>query len=997
MKTEQDSNQSLPHVIVIGAGIGGIKASLDLARTKHRVTLIDQSSAIGGVLMQLDYQFPNNHCGICRMLPMTEREIGTEFCLRKGIIDQNIQILSHATVSKINGNSGNYQITVQKNQTGVDASKCLSCGECIDICPENRPDGFNESLVLQKAVYYSQPYQTPALPVIDEKTCTKCGKCQKICPTDAIHLEFIDKTAALEDVSAIIVATGFEAFDPETQDVYATKTFSNVLTGIKFERLISSSNIQQAKPIKPSNGEAIKKIAWVQCVGSRNLTINADYCSSACCMMAIKETMLTTEKLGSDVQKDIFYMDMRTYGRDFQRYKDSAERDHNTNFIRCRIHSIEPGANPDDLKISYMSEDGKQLSNEYDLIVLSTGQTNKPLITETLFESVDLEGVFFISSQEQLIDISETIIRSLATVSMVQNLTSVDKNFFPGDLAVESNHLSYFRKRPKNGILICDDNNRVMDEGSWQETLDLSTRLSFQTQYHLLASVSLNEIENQLNDLIQSHQCNRILLGFSNPVLLKQWQQLMLKRPLRFQHIPTHFMDLSSYSGKSDQDQGATDKQSIRQDIVAGLYDLQSLTPPAHRSIDIDQTVLVIGGGPAGLKAAETMAEKNVNVILVEKNDKIGGNVTQIGNPETKQSINGLIDRVQQNARIEIMIKAELVNISGTTGQFLSKIAVDKKMRSIRNGAFIIATGGKSIDTSAYEFGNNDAIITHNTLEAQLIDGTFTERIKSVVLIQCAGSREEPYNYCSKTCCIKNINNAIDIRERFPTTEVFVFYRDIMTYGENEKIYTQARRLGVIFIPFHPHQKPEVSHSNQTLKVSGYDPVTGCEAVIEANLVVLATGVQAYQQDTLTKMLKVKTDQNQFIIEADYKWRPVDTLSPGVFVAGLARNPVNTEGAMQEGSAAAERAYQLLQKPKFKPSDTTAQVNHFLCSACQICVQDCPYQARSFDLESGVVSVDILSCQGCGSCAVVCPNSASSLSINNDISVLNSIETFLSD
>jgi len=452
--------------LVVGGGISGIRSALDMAETGYQVTLIEKAPNLGGILTQLDYQFPTDHCGMCKMLPLVERDSSSQYCLRKGLFHENIQIMLSTELVGLDGEPGKFQVTLRQRPTMVDKSRCIGCGECSRVCPVEVPDEFNEGLTTRKAVYLPVPHNIPNTYVVDTAACTLCRECEKICPTGAIDLrldarqefrllivddervvrdslkEWLEdegfqvdtaesgmeaiekltkesfnlmlldikmpgmdgvevlkrskeinpglpvvmmtayatvetaveamKIGAMEylmkpfdpdslvplvvqlyqnlqgagetrmDVGAVIFATGFESYDPKTgKNTYGYGDLPNVVTSVEFERMMSGTGLYHGKLVRPGDGKEIKKVAWLQCVGSRDQHVDADFCSSACCMFAIKEALLAKEKSNGDVDTAIFYMDMRTFGKDYQRYRDQAEKEHGVRFIRNRVHSVE--------------------------------------------------------------------------------------------------------------------------------------------------------------------------------------------------------------------------------------------------------------------------------------------------------------------------------------------------------------------------------------------------------------------------------------------------------------------------------------------------------------------------------------------------------------------------------------------------------------------------------------------------------------------------------
>jgi heterodisulfide reductase subunit A-like polyferredoxin len=839
------------HAVIAGAGISGIRAAFDLAELGHHVVLIDKAPYAGGILSKLDHQFPDNHCGMCQILPMIDRDKAPQFCLRKGVFHERITFIPQAEILSVDGAAGQLKVRIGKQGTGIDATLCTDCGACEAVCPITVTDDFNEGYSERKAVYLGDPHQMGSMRSIDFNACTRCGACVSACPVGAVNLDQPPVEISYDSVGSVILATGTGQYDPAASDLYGFGVLKNVVTSQGLERIISSSGPYKGQFVRPSDQKPVKSIAWIQCVGSRNLAENADHCSSVCCMFALKEAVLAREKSGGDVRTTIFYMDMRTFGRDFQRYRDDAESRHGVNLVRCRVHSVEPFENTDDLKISYVNKDGQFQEEIVDVVVLSTGRKH--------------------------------------------NLSHPD---FYG----------------KDGVVA------------------LSDRFEFK-------------------DIAESLIAADVAAGKS----------------LAGSHLPLESVE-------------AKDSLSTERSVT--------------------QKALVLGSGPAGLAAALTLAGAGIDVDLVEKDETLGGNGRHITTIPERERFDKLLKSVESHSAIRVHPSTRLMDHKGLPGSFSAKLSSkdgDRQIeKSINYGAVILATGGEKASTTAYGAGQHERIVSVFDLDQRLNENTLDiQDLSDVTMIQCAGSREEPNNYCSRVCCAKALACAIAIMDANPAARIRIFYRDIMTYGESEKLYTQARLKGVIFIPFDLVSKPDVSVAGDTVTVKGFDPVMQETVEFTPSLLVLSTGLVPSHSEDLEEVFRVNVTADGFLKEANSKWRPVDSGREGIFLCGLGRTPMKAGEAMDEGIAAAMRSLRILGRKTLPIPKVRAIVRHSLCSRCEACIPECPYGARYLDFESGRIMVDDASCQACGACASVCPNSSVYIGTFEEPGVMRIIGDFL--
>ncbi len=993
---QQDEKNIIPDekdisVVVIGAGIAGMHAALELAECGCRVMLIEKTPAVGGLLSQLDHQFPDDGCGMCRILPMIGRDACRQVCLRKGLDHDRITILTNTSVTAVDGRPGSLNITLARNPSGVDPDRCTLCGDCITACPVEVPDIFNVGLGCRKAIYSSVPHQADRImPVIDFQACTRCKDCEEACPEDAVRLDAEPETLVVDHIAGVIYAPGAGLFDPAMTDVYGYGVLPDVVTAMAFERMLSGSGPFSGRPVRPSDGGPIRKIAWVQCVGSRDIMIGADYCSSACCMFAVKEAVLARRKIDGPVETAIFYMDMRTFGRDFQRYRDRAEKVTGVRFVRCRIHSIEPGDGAGGIKITYVDGAGCFAEENFDLSVLSTGCST----ARNFPDFTSLEGVYVLDTVPGLTDIAASIIAAGAAAGRVLRQNR-DKGLhatkFSAVADEKSNEAALFNRKPAFHLLFYGVSETSLPGVDPDGFIARLAKANLSMPVTRMASTSDEKGLSEGITQIRASNPNRLIIVTAAPhaVRIHQWSKWIGLLPSLIQVV-----DIRPFAAV---DRSSLNIAELVRNIEMAVNRLRSRTAGTTEDRFVDQTALVAGAGPAGFSAALALADLGISVAVVEKSDRTGGNAANIHAPETRDIVQSLIHRAEHHPLIRVYRGSSVVSHRGLPGRFLADVRLPEGGNEIiGHGAVILAVGGKPAETGVYGMDAHESVISQFELERRIhaSENDF-DPPGSVVMIQCAGSREEPNNYCSRICCAKALVNALKLKKLAPDIKIWIFYRDIMTYGDLEKIYTEARAAGIFFIPFDPGQKPSVVSEAGKMVVAGRDPIMGEEIRLTPDLVVLATGLVPAPAEDLARIFSIRLTQDGFIREADPKWRPVDTGREGIFVAGLCRAPANADEAMREGEAAAYRAYRILSRARISAQRYSARVRHVICSQCELCIEICPYEARYINLREKKVMVDAVACQGCGACAAICHNSASVLIDFEDSGIMGAIEAAL--
>lgn len=1112
--------------LVVGAGIGGIRAALDLAETGYGVTLIDRAPHIGGILSQLDYQFPSDHCGMCKMLPLVDRDASSQYCLRKGLFHENIEILLSTEMISVSGEAGHFDVTLRQKPSWVDPALCIGCGACTPVCPVTVPDAFNSGLAGRKAIYLPVPHAIPNPYVIDFSACTRCGACEEVCPTGAIrileqerkvfrilvvddelivrdslkewlseegfsvdmaesgdealklltdgpyHLLLTDikmpgmdgvellqkakeacpelcvvmmtayatvetaveamKIGALEylvkpfepdklipmvlriyedleiargrrlTVGAVVLCGGTSYYEPSGgRNTFGYGELPGVVTSLEFERIFSGTGPSGGRLVRPGDERPIRKVAWVQCVGSRDLQSDADFCSNVCCMIAIKEAVLAREKTDGAMETTIFYMDMRTFGKPFQRYRDRAEGQGGVRFERGRVHSVEHDASSGDLIIRYVDTGGRLHESRQDMVVLSVGQ--RPAAgSGALAEMLDIplnrwgfgqtvpfsltrttrEGVFLGGSFTGLKDIGESVTQaSAAALAASRTIHGAG-----GGLAPEKKAAMEFRdvarEVPRILVTICSCQGTLAEVPAIDELKRRVGADPLVTAVEVIERTCTAEGWNDLVEQVTSHRPNRILIGACLPYVyarkLRELAEATGLHPSLMDVVDIRSLNMPPAVGV----EGGPPGDRLLSTLEMGLVRLKHIDPSPTVTLPIQQRALVVGGGVAGLTAALAIADHGFPVEIAERSERLGGNLNWLRQTLEGQPIPALlaetIQKVEKHPLVSIRTGTRVMAAYGQVGQFYTTIENSGgAVETLEHGVTILATGGDEARTASYGCGTSPAIVTQKDLEQKLADGGIDPRtLDTVVMIQCVDSREEPRNYCSRVCCGSALKHALQMKGLNPDIAVYILYRDMMTYGFMETYYTRAREQGITFIQYALENKPRVAVEGDAVTVNVFEPIIGRQIEISTDLLVLATGVVPNLPADLAAVYGIDRDADGFFREAESKWRPVDALKEGVFACGLAHSPRSITESIATAEAAAQRALRLLSRKNLPSGRILARVHHSLCSLCERCIEACPYGARLLDVDRQKVVVNPLMCQGCGTCAATCPNKA---------------------
>lgn len=975
-------------VAVIGGGIGGVQASLDLAEMGIEVYLIERAPSIGGRMAQLDKTFPTNDCAMCILSPKLV-EVGDH---------SNVNIITNAELQQVSGDPGNFTIQVIKKARYVDEENCTGCGICVEKCPVKISDEYNEDLNKTKCIHIPFPQAVPAIPIIDRANCIyfqrgKCRICEKFCEPNAVDFEQKDESIKLE-VGSIILASGLSEFNAVLKGEYGYKTFPDVVTSIEFERMLCASGPTQGHLLRPSNGKKPKKIAFIQCVGSRDMKIGNEYCSAVCCMQAAKDSVIIKEHI-KDAQTTIFHMDIRAYGKDFDKFIDRAANSYETQFIRARVASVEPNPENNNLIIQYNLNNGQQDRGEFDLVILSVGMESKDtslaqrmgleldncgFVKTGVFNPVATSrpGIFVCGTLSGPKDIPETVMEASgaagAAASVVAGLPAKEIELgYPPEEDIGGQPL-------RIGVFICDCGINIAGTVDVPKVVEYTARLPNVAHAEELLFSCSKDAQKLIAGRIKEKGLNRVIVSACTPRTHESLFQTTLRtagiNPDLFEFV--NIREQCSWVHQKEPDVATTKACEL---VRMGVSKARLLEPLKRLSVDVDNKALVIGGGVAGMTAALDIAEQGFEVHLVEKEDELGGNLRHIyyslKEENVVESLKSIVETVKSHPRIKCYTNATIEELTGYVGNFKTIVKNNEENHEIRHGVVVVATGAKEAETSKYLYGQDKRVITQRELERRLWDNQdLKPDIKNVVMIQCVESRDDNHPYCSRVCCSHAIKHALKLREKYPDANIYILYRDVRMYGTRELYYKKSREKGTIFLRYEKDQEPVVNINNGNLSVRVREPFINKDLMISADLLVLSLGISAPKENkALSQLLKVPLNEDNFFLEAHVKLRPVDFATDGIFVCGLAHYPKSIDESIAQAKAAAARACTILSKKRIEAEGKVAQVGPW-CSGCGVCVSVCPFNAIELDESKHIAVVNEALCKGCGTCAASCWQSA---------------------
>ena len=994
-------------VLIVGAGITGMQAALDVADKGYRVILIDKSATIGGNMVKLDKTFPTNDCSICTSAPKMV-EVSRH---------PNIKLLTYSELSSLEGEAGDFTAHIYRKSKYVDPEKCTGCDDCVPVCPVDVINEFDEKLAKRKSIYIEFPQAVPIVYTIDMDTCVGCGSCERVCEPGAIS--FLEKSEDIElKIGSVIVATGFELFEPlEMRKEYGYGKYPNVITAMQLERLLSSFGPTEGKIKRPSDGQTPKSIAWIQCVGSRSKQLGFPYCSRVCCMYATKEAAIAKE-VDPDMDVSIFYMDLRAYGKDFQQYYDKA-KDIGVNYIRSRPSSVYQNED-DSIAIRYMDTHTREVKDtNVDLLVLSTAimpsKENKRL-AEILGITIDDNGFF--QSESILSDPIESTRKGVFVAGCNQGPKDIPDSVAMGSGAAAKamkaiiereqavpvpppEQMDVTGEKPRIGVFVCHCGKNINGFLSSKRVADYAGTLPYVSYTNDIMFACSEDTQKDIREKIKEQNLNRVIVAACSPITHGGlFEDTLIEAGLNkylfeFANIRQHCSWVHSHDREA-----ATEKAKGLVRMAATKSSL--LTPLTQETVGVIPSTLIVGGGLAGMRAALALADMNIQSYIIEKKSSLGGTLSTLhtlfpSDVKSSDIIDPVIERVKTSEFITVFTDSEVDTLEGFIGNFKAGLNTPGGPKDIEFGTVIIASGFNEMDmTGLFGYGESKNIITQSELEKQLIDEKLPKADK-VVMINCAGAMNKERPYCCRIGCGVSIKNAKLIKEANPNADIYILYRDIRVFGKDEEEYFAdvIENKHVKIIRYSEDEPPIVETAQDgsvTIKVK--DQIYGDELTLPADLLVLTAQTEGSPTNNkLMEMFKIPAGAGNFFIEAHAKIKPLDFATDGVYFCGSAHFPKNLADTIAQAEGAASRAAIPILKGNLVLEGITASVEEDKCSGCGVCALGCAFSA--IEIIDGKAKVNNALCKGCGLCTATCRSGAIQQKGFNDHQILSIIKSSL--
>ncbi|MDI6753865.1 MAG: FAD-dependent oxidoreductase [Thermodesulfobacteriota bacterium] len=869
--------------------------------------------------------------------------------------------------------------------------------------PEQRTRSFDEV----NLGYTEEEAKAEAARCLACGICSECLCCYYKCGLAAINHDMVERQEEVQ-VGSIILAPGYEVYNARLSQEYGLGRYPNVMNALQFERLLSASGPTMGHVNRPSDGKTPRKVAFLQCVGSRDP--NHPYCSAVCCMYATKEAIIAKEH-EKEIEPTIFFIDLRAYGKGFDAYYERAKKEYGVRYVRCAISRVVENPLTKNLIITYLDDAGEMREEEFELVVLSVGmvpsastrELGKNLgiaLDDYGFAKTDVltplattrPGVYVCGVFQGPKDIPETVAQASGAAAAASEIlsevrgTMVSRKEYPEQKDVKE-------EAPRIGVFVCRCGNNiggVVDVPTIKEYASSLGNVVFADENLYTCS---QDTQEKIKKAIEENKLNRVVVASCSP----RTHEPLFQETIREAGLNRYLFEMANIRDQCswvhmNEKEGATLK--ARDLVRMAVANARLICPLEEVNKGVIKRGLIIGGGLAGMTAALGLAEQGFEAVLVEKEEELGGNLRHLRHTLDRKEIPGYLKelktRVTKHPRIQVFTNAVVTDFSGYVGNFKTSLMVGPRMftREVEHGVTIIATGGEELKPKEYFYGENKRVLTQLELEDFLAaDKKQVEGLKEVVMIQCVGSRNEERPYCSRVCCAEAVKNALTLKALNPQTRVTILYRDMRMYSFLEQHYARARKAGVRFLRYEEDRKPEVRSQDGKLTVDLYNPVLREDISFHPDLLVLSAATVPADTSELASMLKVPRTADGFFLEAHMKLRPVDFASEGIYLCGVAHSPKMIDESLSQAAAAVARACTILAKDQIQVGGVVSVVESEKCAACLTCVRVCPYNVPVINAE-GVAEIEMAMCHGCGICASECPGKAITLQHFTDEQIL---------
>jgi heterodisulfide reductase subunit A len=900
---------------------------------------------------------------------------------------------------------------------------------CVEYCPVQYPDKFNQEISQNKAVHVYFAQAVPLVTYIDDSCLylkdKKCGICEGVCKTGAI--DFSQTPEKLEiNVGAVILATGIKPFDPSAMAEYKYDEFANVVTSMDYERLLCATGPYQGEVLRGSDLTHPKNVAWIQCVGSRSVRDEANsYCSGVCCTYTQKQVILTKEH-DAGAACTVFHNDIRSFGKDFERYYDKTVALPDVRFFRSYVTIVKEDPETKNVTIRYSTPNDGVKEEEFDMVVLSVG-LNPPNDVDGLADKFGIElnahgfnktipanpmktsrpGIFVSGAFQGPTDIPESVFTASAAGSQCGELLDYRR----GDLAVERVYpleKDVSDQIAKIGVFVCHcgaNISRIVGVPSVVDYVQTLPGVVYVEEQ--LFSCATNSAQ-AITDLTVEKGLNRVIIAACSPRTL----EALFRDTLQEAGLNPYYLEMANIRehcswvhAKEPENATQKAKDIIRMAVARAAH----LEPLQEFDLPVNKAALVVGGGVAGMTCALGIAEQGHEVYLLEKEPDLGGMARRVQHTlegmDVQPYLDELIKKVYQHQLVHVTTDATITEVSGYIGSFVTRVQTQWGEKTINHGAAVIATGALEHKPTEYLYEDNERVLTQLEVEEAIAGGD--EALigsESLVMIQCVGCRQEDRNYCARVCCGQAVKNALKLKELNSAMDIYILFRDMRTYGFKEDYYREASENDVKFIRYVPEDKPVVESvkagGKSVLRVAVSDPIMGNKLAIDADTVVLSAAVVPPKGNSdISRLFQVGMGPDGWFKEAHVKLRPVDFATDGVFLCGMAHYPKHIQEAISQAHGAAGRAVALLSNETVVASGSVCEVDEDKCVACGECVTACTYCSVELR-ETGAgkkALVNPVLCKGDGLCNSVCPTGAISLKHFTDKEFFSQIDAAFDD